>query len=110
MLRPLTRLAAFHWFATLEAVTEFARVLRPGGHLVLIWNRKDEGPKSVQWARDIEELLTKYQDDAPRYRCVEEWRLLTIVDCIYNCVYIITTRCTPLTHLFIGTASGAMRS
>lgn len=68
-------------------------MLRPGGHLVLIWNRKDEGPKSVPWARDIEELLTKYQDDAPRYRCVcsdgSEGRL---------------------THRTAGTVSGAARS
>ena len=56
---------AFHWFATRAALQEFSRVLRPGGHLVLIWNRKDE---SIPWAREIEELLTKYQDDAPRYR------------------------------------------
>lgn len=119
MLRPLTRLAAFHWFATLEAVTEFGRVLRPGGHLVLIWNRKDEGPKSVQWARDIEELLTKYQDDAPRYRCVVQstgettqiglatsnYRRLYIQLRVYNRHSLHSPH-----HLSIGTASGAMRS
>ena len=38
---------AFHWFATTEALEEFARVLRPGGGLGLIWNERDESDPLV---------------------------------------------------------------
>jgi SAM-dependent methyltransferase len=31
---------AFHWFPTLAAVTEFARILRPRGRLAIMWNRR----------------------------------------------------------------------
>ncbi len=33
---------AFHWFANVRAITEFVRVLRPGGVLALIWNSPDD--------------------------------------------------------------------
>ncbi len=38
---------AFHWFATTGALAEFARVLRPGGGLALIWNERDESDPLV---------------------------------------------------------------
>ena len=38
---------AFHWFATTEALAEFARALRPGGGLALIWNERDESDPLV---------------------------------------------------------------
>ena len=31
---------SFHWFRTTEALAEFARVLKPGGRLAIMWNRR----------------------------------------------------------------------
>lgn len=50
---------AFHWFKTGEAAVEIARVLEPGGHLVLVahrnqwWNR-DELPWIAEFDRIVE--------------------------------------------------------
>jgi SAM-dependent methyltransferase len=33
---------AFHWFDAPATLTEFHRILRPGGHAALVWNERDE--------------------------------------------------------------------
>jgi SAM-dependent methyltransferase len=38
----VTAFQAFHWFATPAAVAEFARVLRPGGRVALVWNVRND--------------------------------------------------------------------
>jgi SAM-dependent methyltransferase len=52
---------AFHWFDRPRARAEFARILRPGGWLVLVWNerRLDATP----FLRDYEALLHRYGTD-----------------------------------------------
>jgi SAM-dependent methyltransferase len=33
---------AFHWFESKPALTEFHRILKPGGWVILLWNERDE--------------------------------------------------------------------
>lgn len=62
---------AFHWFANKAALGEFHRVLRTGGRLGLIWNRRRlEDPTQAA----ISELLEPYRGEAPRHAS-DAWRL-----------------------------------
>lgn len=55
---------AFHWFASHATLAEFARVLRPGGCLGLVWNSRDG---RVPWVARLAELVNAHQGDAPRH-------------------------------------------
>jgi SAM-dependent methyltransferase len=56
---------AFHWFDGDAALAEIARVLRPGGLLALLWNRRVEDEPVNQ---AIEELVGPYRADTPSHR------------------------------------------
>lgn len=55
---------AFHWFASGEALTEIARVLKPGGKLGLVWNLRDT---RVSWVPKLDAIVNALEGDTPRF-------------------------------------------
>lgn len=53
---------SFHWFAERAALDEFARVLKPGGALGLVWNVRDE---RCDWVAALMRIVTPYAGTAP---------------------------------------------
>ncbi len=58
----VTAAQAFHWFDKLKARDEFRRIVKPGGKVVLVWNRRDEEDPFI---KEYEELI---KDLCPAYK------------------------------------------
>jgi len=56
---------SFHWFEWERAIPEIARVLRPGGGLVLMWNRPSGGLSSEEWPAGVKDALDRIVDPIP---------------------------------------------
>jgi SAM-dependent methyltransferase len=57
----ITCAQAAHWFDREKALPEFQRILKPGCHLVLIWN--DRRAKGTAFGEDYERLVVQYGTD-----------------------------------------------
>jgi SAM-dependent methyltransferase len=61
---------SFHWFASADALTEIARVLKPAGRLALVWNMRDA---TVPWVARMDAIVDRHEGDVPRF-CKGTWR------------------------------------
>lgn len=57
---------AFHWFNTPETRAEFTRILKPGGHIVLIWNERKLN--ATPFLQAFEQLLLTFGSDYTKVR------------------------------------------
>jgi ubiquinone/menaquinone biosynthesis C-methylase UbiE len=55
---------SFHWFASMDTLTEIHRILKPEGQLGLIWNQRDT---RVDWVQALAELIAPMEQDTPRF-------------------------------------------
>lgn len=58
----VTSAQAFHWFDPPAALAEIARVLRPGGHLFLVWNEWD---RDCAWTAEWGDMLARGELERP---------------------------------------------
>jgi SAM-dependent methyltransferase len=66
----VTAAQAFHWFAGAESIKEIHRVLRVGGGLGLIWNRRD---RADPLQASLDAILQRYRGAAPTHER-DQWR------------------------------------
>ena len=59
---------AFHWMDEEKSMTEFARILRPGGRVALLWNDRDS--QRAQWNEILTRTLQSLGENTTAHRSV----------------------------------------
>ncbi|THH33939.1 hypothetical protein EUX98_g263 [Antrodiella citrinella] len=63
---------AFHWCPDYDkASAEFARILKPNGIVVLVWNLEDR--EGAQWVAQLRDTYEKFENGTPQFR-LDLWR------------------------------------
>jgi ubiquinone/menaquinone biosynthesis C-methylase UbiE len=62
---------AFHWFDVPRARAELRRIIRPGGHLALVTNKRHT---PEEWNKELWRVLRRYEALAPRPASSHNWR------------------------------------
>ncbi|KAI9509618.1 S-adenosyl-L-methionine-dependent methyltransferase [Russula earlei] len=63
---------AFHWCLDHDAAAaEFARILKPGGVIVFIWNLEDR--EAAPWVAQVRDLIEQFEQGTPQFR-LDLWR------------------------------------
>jgi len=63
---------AFHWCPNYDrASAEFARILKPGGVLALIWNLEDRD--AARWVAQLRDRIEQHENGTPQFR-LNLWR------------------------------------
>ena len=73
---------SFHWFANLETLSEMHRLLKPNGHLGLVWNQRDE---TVDWVKALADFLKDFEGDTPRFHS-GEWQKVFQQQNLFNTI------------------------
>lgn len=74
----VTAAQAAHWFDREKTRREFARILRPGGWVALVWNERST--EATAFLREYEQLLLAYGTD---YREVRHERTTTTIETFF---------------------------